>query len=72
MGQARRFDQVASRPAVAHPYGNVFPNTGRKFRPFSGKSFPCAGDDKRVCVSVVNPVEAACETAESYSLAVFK
>ncbi len=30
----------ACRPAVVHPYGNVFPNTGRKFQPFSGKSFP--------------------------------
>jgi len=29
----------AYRPAVVHPYGNVFPNTGRNFWPFSGKSF---------------------------------
>ena len=32
-------------PTLPHPCGNDFPNTGRKFRPFSGKSFPCVGDD---------------------------
>ncbi len=37
---AHRFGQVAGRLAVGHPYGNVFPNTGRKFRTFSGKVFP--------------------------------
>ena len=33
-------EDAPSRPAVAHPCGNVFPNTGRNFRPFSGKNFP--------------------------------
>jgi hypothetical protein len=38
-----KFGQVASRLAVGHPYGNVFPNSGRKFRTFIGKSFPAMG-----------------------------
>ena len=28
---------------LRHPYGNVFPNSGRKFRTFIGKSFPAMG-----------------------------
>ena len=53
--------QFAGRLAVGHPYGNVFPNTGRKSRTFSGKVFPpfIRDDCCRIGMSAFLPISSA-------------